>query len=123
MSYHHLDPDDIQPMADRPSETRDVAGAAGLETLGLRRYRVEPGEDVPLTGLHYHDRQEEAFYVVEGELRVETPDREYVLQEGQFFVAEPKSPHRAFNHPDSAADVVVIGIGAPSVKDGHPYEG
>jgi quercetin dioxygenase-like cupin family protein len=83
MGYHLIDPDDLDPVPDRPSEMR---------------------------------------YVVEGELRVETPDREYVVERDQFFVAEPESPHRAFV-ADDAASAVVLGIGAPPVDDGHAYEG
>ena len=123
MSYHVVDPADLEPEPDRPSEMRAISDAVGLSHLGLRLYDVAPGEDVPISGLHYHDRQEEAFYVVDGTIEVETPDRQYRVDRGQFFVAEPESPHRAFN--DSAADVnaTVIGIGAPPGSDAHPYEG
>lgn len=123
MGYHVVDPADVEPLPDRPSETRDIAEETGLENLGLRRYVVAPGEDIPLTGLHYHDRQEEAFYVVSGDLRVETPDREYAVGPDQFFVVGPGSPHRAFNHPDSSSETVVVAIGAPRVRDGHAYDG
>jgi len=123
MGYHVVDPADLDPVPDRPSEMRYVSEAAGMENLGLRRYDVDPGERIPLSGLHYHDEQEEAFYVVDGELRVETPDREYVVERGQFFVAEPESPHRAFVADDAAGPAVVLGIGAPPVDDGHAYEG
>jgi len=123
MGYHVIDPDDVEPAAGRPSEMRYVSEAAGMENAGIRLYDVAPGEDVPLSGLHYHDRQEEAFYVVEGRLRVETPEREYTVEAGQFFVAEPESPHRAFNHPSADANAVVVAVGAPAVSDGHAYEG
>lgn len=123
MGYHLIDPDDVEPAPDRPSEMRYVSEAAGLSEMGLRLYRVEPGEDIPLSGLHYHDEQEEAFYVVSGELRVETPDTEYTVEDGQFFVAEPESPHRAFNHASAGETAVVIGVGAPAVTDWHSYEG
>lgn len=95
--------------------------AAGLENMGLRWYRVKPGEDIPITGMHYHDTQEEAFYVVEGELRVETPDREYQVGTGVFFIAEPESPHRAYNSPDATEDAIVVAMGAPAMNDGHAY--
>jgi len=122
MGYHVIDPDDLDPVPDRPSDMRYISEAVGMENFGLRIYDVEPGEEIPLSGLHYHDEQEEAFYVVEGELRIETPDREYVVEAGQFFVAEPESPHRAFVHADAATNAVVVGIGAPPVSDDHVYE-
>lgn len=122
MGYHVIDPDDVEPMPNRPSETRSIANATGLENLGLRIYRVNPGERIPVSGLHYHDQQEEVFYVIQGELHVETPDHEYVIDEGSLFVAEPGSPHRAFN-PEGATGILrVLAFGAPSVDDGHVYD-
>lgn len=123
MGYHVIGPDDVEPSPDRPSEMRYISEAAGMENLGLRRYDVAPGEEIPLSGLHYHDRQEEAFYVASGHLRVETPDREYVVDADQFFVAEPESPHRAYNHETADEHAIVVGIGAPPVSDGHAYDG
>jgi len=121
VGYHLVDPDDLDPEPNRPSEMRSISEAAGMKNMGLREYSVAPGEEIPVSGLHYHDEQEEVFYVVAGELRVETPDREYTVAEGQFFVAEPESPHRAYTDPDATGEARVIGIGAPAVSDGHAY--
>lgn len=119
MGYHVIDPADLDPVPERPSEMRSVSDAAGMTEMGLRLYRVRPNEDIPVSGLHYHDQQEEAFYVVSGRLTVETPETEYVVEEGQFFIVEPGSAHRAFNPPGSGETTVVIGMGAPSVRDAH----
>lgn len=121
MAYHVVDPADVEPMPDRDATARSVSNHVGLETLGLRVYSAAPGEQVPLV-YHYHDEQEEAFYVLEGELHVETPDREYVVPAGRLFVVEPGRPHRAFNPGDASGTVEVLAIGAPSVDDGHAYE-
>ena len=122
MGYHVIDPAGLEPEPNRPSEMRYVSEATGMERLGLRVYRVEPGEQIPLSGLHYHDQQEEVFYVLSGTLRVETPDRVYTVESGEFFVAEPGSPHRAHNPDDADAEVRVVGMGAPPVSDGHAVE-
>ncbi|WP_436348534.1 cupin domain-containing protein [Natronorubrum sp. FCH18a] len=119
MGYHVVDPNSIDPIPDRPSEARSVSGEVGLKNLGMKLYTVAPGEDIPIGGLHYHDEQEEVFYVVNGEIRVETPDREYVVERNQFFVAEPESPHRAFNDDRRNEVALVLAVGAPSVQDGH----
>ncbi|WP_254521959.1 cupin domain-containing protein [Natrinema caseinilyticum] len=123
MGYHIVDPDELEREPDRPSDMRYVSESVGLEKLGLRTYTVEPGEEIPVSGLHYHDEQEEVFYVVGGELSVETPDRLYTVEPGQFFVAEPESPHRAYTDPDADASATVLGIGAPPVSDAHAYDG
>ena len=123
MGYHLIDPADLEPEPDRPSTMRYVSEAAGMDNLGLRMYDVAPGEDIPLSGLHYHDEQEEAFFVVAGTLAVETPERDYVVEAGHFIVAEPGSPHRAHVAADAEGPATVVGIGAPPVSDGHAYEG
>ncbi|OVE86402.1 cupin domain-containing protein [Natronolimnobius baerhuensis] len=122
MGYHVIDPADLEPEPDRPSEMRYISEAAGMERMGLRLYRVEPGEEIPLSGLHYHDEQEEVFYVLEGTLSVETPTKTYHVERGQFFVAEPEHPHRAHNAPDADGDARVLGMGAPPQSDGHSVE-
>ncbi|MGM0592487.1 MAG: cupin domain-containing protein [Halobacteriota archaeon] len=144
MGYQLIDLDDIEPLPNRPSkvieisnhyvppdnmndsdiETQDRTGR-GPEHIGLRLYTVAPGEQ---TGhrYHYHDQQEEVFYVLEGTLHVETPEREYRVEAGHVFVVEPGSPQRAFNPETNDEAVRMIAIGAPSYtvmggNDGHEY--
>ncbi len=119
MAYHVITPEDIEPNPDRPSRTHDVRVALDLDKLGLRVYHVDPGEDIPWSGLHYHDTQEEAFYVVAGTVHVETPDEEFTVGTEQLFVVEPGNPHRVFNPADADGPAKVLGIGAPPVDDGH----
>ena len=122
MGYHVVDPADLDPEPDRPSEMRYVSEAADLDHLGLRVYRVDPGEEIPLSGLHYHDEQEEVFHVLDGTLDVETPDETFAVPAGHFFAAEPGSPHRAHNAADADEPVRVIGMGAPPQSDGHSVD-
>lgn len=121
MGYHVVSPEDLDPLSDRPVDARSVSDAAGLENVGLRLYEAEPGEQLPLA-YHYHEQQEEAFYVVEGALHVETPDEEFVVEAGCVFVAEPSSPHRAHNPANADEPVRVLAVGAPAVSDAEPYE-
>ena len=125
MGYHLVDPDDLDQWDDRPTDVRSLSVAAGLDyqdsPLGLRRYDLAPGE---MSGLryHYHDEQVEVFYVLEGRLHVETPEREYVVQADQALFVDPGSPQRAYN-PEAAEETVrVLAIGAPTVDDAHTYD-
>ncbi len=121
MGYQVLDPDSIDPTPDRPCVHRAISSAAGLSAGAINRYGVEPGEQLPLA-YHYHDDQEEVFYILSGTLAVETPEGELPAEAGELFVAGPDSPHRAHN-PASASDPVrVLAIGAPPVDDVHRYE-
>lgn len=121
MGYHHLDPADLPETADYPCDRRSVSDAAELAALHAATYELDPGEQLPRT-YHYHENREEAFYVARGTLHVETPEREYAVAAGEVFVAEPDSPHRAFNPDDADGSVRVFGVGAPKSDIAHPYE-
>ncbi|MFB6202253.1 MAG: cupin domain-containing protein [Halorhabdus sp.] len=116
MGYHRLDPDDVEPDEGRSATRRSLGSHLGLSKLGLNLYDIDPGEQAPLR-YHYHTEQEEAFYVLEGELHVETEEGEYVVPAGEFFVAEPDHPHRAYNPADASGPVRTLAIGAPPVDD------
>ena len=121
MGYHHLDPADLPETPDYPCDRRGVSDAAELAVLHAATYEMEPGEQLPRT-YHYHENREEAFYVAAGELHVETPDGEYVTGAGEVFVAEPDSPHRAYNPADADGPVRVFSVGAPRSDIAHPYD-
>ena len=121
MGYHHVDVAGVDPSPDRPSVTRSISDAAGLENVAVNRYEVDPGEEIPLA-YHYHDDQEEVFYVLSGTLAVETPEETHEVAADEAFVVEPDSPQRA-HVPESADErAVALGIGAPAVDDVHPCE-
>lgn len=121
MGYHHLDPDELPSTPDYPCDRRGISDAAELAALHAATYEMAPGEQLPRV-YHYHDSREEAFYVLAGALHVETPEEEYVVEAGEVFVAEPGSPHRAFNPGDASGPVRVLGVGAPKSDIAHPYE-
>ncbi|PSQ16859.1 cupin domain-containing protein [Halobacteriales archaeon QS_8_69_26] len=121
MSYHVVDPGELDPLEGRSATARSVSEAADLENVGIRVYEADPGEQIPLA-YHYHDVQEEAFYVVSGTLHVETPDGEFVVERDQFFLVDPGFPHRAYNPGDADRTVRVVAVGAPATDDVHEFD-
>ena len=121
MAYHHIDPDELAPTPEYPCDRRGIADAAELFALHAATYEMAPGEQLPRT-YHYHEQREELFYVVSGIVHVETPEQEYVVSAGEVFVAEPESPHRAFNPETAEESVRVLGVGAPKSDIALPYE-
>jgi uncharacterized cupin superfamily protein len=121
MGYHQFDPTDLSASADHPCDRRSIAEAAELAQLAAAVYELDPGEQLSTTS-HYHDQREELFYVLAGDLHVETPAETFVVPAGEVFVVEPESPIRPFN-PDEAEDAVrVLGVGAPKFDIGKPYD-
>jgi mannose-6-phosphate isomerase-like protein (cupin superfamily) len=122
MGYRVVDTESVAPEADRPSECRKLSGPGGLDAVAVNRFRAEPGEQIPLA-YHYHETQQEAFYVLDGTLSVETPERTYEVGADDLFVADPESPQRAYNPADADAPVTVLAIGAPPADgDAVPYD-
>jgi mannose-6-phosphate isomerase-like protein (cupin superfamily) len=123
MGYRTVDAAAVDPAPDRPCELRRLGDAADLEKMAVNQFVAEPGEQLPLA-YHYHEQQEEAFYVLSGTLHVETPEREFVLDAGELFAVDPGSPQRAFNPERADEPVVVLANGVPPVSgDANPYEG
>jgi uncharacterized cupin superfamily protein len=121
MDSHVVDVDDLPSTSDRPRDRRAIGDAAGLDRMTVNRYDADPGEHLPLA-YHYHDEQEGLFYVLSRTLAVETPDGEYAVDTDKTFVAEPDSPHRAYNPADAEEPVRVVAIGASPADDVHPCE-
>ena len=121
MGYHHVGVAGIDPASDRPNSKHSSADASGLENGAVNRYEAEPGEKIPLAS-HYHDDQEEVFYVLSGMLAAETAEETHEVAADEAFVVEPDSPQRA-HVPESADErAVALVIGAPAVDDVHPCE-
>lgn len=99
---------------------RAIGEAAGLENLAVNRYEVNPGESIPLA-YHFHDEQEEMFYILKGTLHVETPEGEYTIASDEVFIVEPDNPQRAFNPEEAEGKLKVLVVGAPPTDDVHAY--
>ena len=122
MGYRVVDPDGEPDSDDRPCDLRRLTASAGLSNVAVNRYRATPGQQLPLA-YHYHDEQEEAFFVVSGTMHVETPERTYEVPAGSLFAADPDSPHRAYNAEDADGDLTVLAVGAPQTEgDAHAYD-
>jgi quercetin dioxygenase-like cupin family protein len=122
MGYRVLDPEAVDPDPDRPCELRRLSAPAGLDSVAVNRFVAAPGEQIPLA-YHYHTEQEEAFYVLDGRIEVETPDGVHEVPAGHLFAADPESPHRAYAPEDAAGPATVLAIGAPPVAgDAEVYD-
>lgn len=124
MGYKIVDPDEIDPLPDRPSDAYPICGTTSeenpFEYLGIRIYTPQPGEQLP-TIYHYNEIQEEAFYVISGTLHVETPGEIFEVESGNFFLVEPGNPHRAFNPAEAEGPIRVLAMGAPTDDRGQIY--
>jgi len=83
-----------------------------------RLWRFQPGQQL---SYHYHEQQEELFYVVEGTLHflVGAPDdkEEVEVPAGSFFKPGTQTPRQLFNPTDEEAISLIVG--APNEFEGQ----
>jgi mannose-6-phosphate isomerase-like protein (cupin superfamily) len=80
-------------------ESKDAAGASCTE------WRAEPGFD---TGLHVHERLEETWYVLDGELEFRLGDETVYASAGATVFVPPQVPHAFANRSDIPARFLLI---------------
>lgn len=117
--YRKVTIDDL-PNAPNPTrEKKEVDEAVGATEFGFNVFRADPGEQLPW-GYHRHPEHEELFYVVAGEIVVETPEQEYAVAAGEAFFVPPGHLNLARAVGDGVAEV--IAVDAPKGDDGATIE-
>ena len=93
----------------------DLIQALDMDEMRPRLWRVEPGEKL---SYHYHEEQEELFYVVEGTGQMLIGEDEELVEipEGGFIKPGVRTPRSLRNDTDE--DVVWLIVGAPPVFEG-----
>jgi uncharacterized cupin superfamily protein len=89
----------------------DLGRAAGTVTVGLRRYRLDPG-DYP-TPPHVHGAEEEIFYVLEGEGLSWQDGETYEIRAGDCIVHRAAEEAHTIVAGDEGLDVLVFGMRVP----------
>ncbi len=65
------------------------------------------------TSLHYHQKKKESLYLLEGKLKVISPEKEFILEEGQTLTLNPTDVHRFF----AETDVKILEVSLPYLED------
>ncbi|HZD25812.1 MAG TPA: cupin domain-containing protein [Alphaproteobacteria bacterium] len=106
------------PVATR--EKQALGDAAGLKNFGVNLVRVPPGTDS--TQRHWHSRQDEFVYVLEGELTLVTDAGAQVLTAGMCagFPANSGDGHVLRNLSDTDAVYLEVGDRTPGDEVDYP---
>ena len=100
-------------------EKRALGEAAGLANFGVNLVRLPPGS--PSSMRHWHSREDEFVYVLEGEVVLQTDAGEQVLSAGMCagFPAGVPDGHRLINK--SKAVAVYLEVGDRDMGDAVEY--
>jgi mannose-6-phosphate isomerase-like protein (cupin superfamily) len=90
---------------------RKIRAALGVTAFGINGIVMPPGHD---GFLHFHDTQDELYFVHRGRVEVEVEGEKHVVGEGGLFHVESTTPRKVSNPFD--ADAVLLAIGG---KDGY----
>jgi len=96
---------------------RKIRGALGVTAFGINGIVMPPGHD---GFLHFHDTQDELYFVHRGRVEVEVEGEKRVLGEGGLFHVEATTPRKVSNPFDENAVLLAIGGKEGYVeRDGH----
>jgi quercetin dioxygenase-like cupin family protein len=96
---------------------RKVRGAMGVTAFGVNAVVYPPGFD----GFeHYHDTQDELYFVHRGRVLVQVGGEARELGQGGLFHAESTTPRKVSNPFDEEAVLLIVGgSGGYVERDGH----
>lgn len=97
-----------------------LGNAAGLQNFGVNLVKLAPGSCSALR--HWHSRQDELIYVLEGEVTLVTNAGENVLKPGMAagFPAGDADGHHLINRSNSAVIYLEIGDRTPGDEANYP---
>jgi mannose-6-phosphate isomerase-like protein (cupin superfamily) len=107
----------IDELGDGPG-FRKVRRALGVTAFGVNVVVYEPGFE---GFLHYHDTQDELYFVHRGRAKVEVGDETREVGEGALIHVESTTPRRFTNLSDTDELVMLVvgGKGGYVERDGH----
>jgi uncharacterized cupin superfamily protein len=102
-----------------PREKRALGDAFGLTKVGINLTTLPPGKESSMR--HWHTREDEFVFVVEGEVILRTGEGEFPLHAGQCagFPAGDPNGHHLINRSDRPARYLEISNRDP--EDGAEY--
>lgn len=114
MDYQKVDPDELPDAPSPTTRKKEIDEAVGATTFGCNLYEAEPGQQISM-GYHYHPDHEELMYVIQGDLRFETPDGDYEVSAGEAFFVPMGAEQKGYARGDETARF--LAIGAPKAED------
>jgi uncharacterized cupin superfamily protein len=103
-----------------PREKRALGDAVGLTQIGVNLTTLGPGKESSIR--HYHTREDEFVFVLEGEVVLRTDEGEQILKSGMCagFRAGVKNGHHLVNRSDRPARYLEISNRDPADTADYP---
>ncbi|WPO72866.1 MULTISPECIES: cupin domain-containing protein [unclassified Streptomyces] len=91
-----------------PSSVMTLLADSGTDGSSVTSYRSTFAEGAVGAPAHFHTKASELFFVIGGALQVLVDDEVKVLEQGDFLLVPPHTPHAFAAAPGSEADVLFV---------------
>lgn len=112
-------PEEYRPLVSGRAK-KVIGDVLGLKNYGINIVKLKPGGCSSVR--HWHARQDEFIYVIEGELTIVDDDGEHVLRAGMVagFPGGVENGHHMFNRTEADAVFIEVGDRLPGDKVDFP---
>lgn len=109
--WKHISLTDVERNPDKPGKRWELSSDLAVDAFNFNVAILDPDEHLSQNHFHYHENQQEMFYLVEGTCRVETPDEGFEMgpDEAVVFEKGEVGAHVIHNPFDEPCKLVAIG--------------
>ncbi len=109
--WKHIPLSGVERNPEKPGKRWEISPELGIETFNLNVAVLDPEERLSQNQFHYHENQQELFFVVEGRCRVETREESFEMgiDEAVVFEKGEAGAHVVYNPFEEPCKLVAIG--------------
>ncbi|KYH25449.1 cupin domain protein [Halalkalicoccus paucihalophilus] len=122
--WQHVSLSDLATNPEKPGERWELSTELGIEAFNFNVAILEADDRLSQNHFHYHENQQELFFVVEGRCRVETTEEgfEMGVDEAVAFEKGEAGAHVIYNPFEEPCRVVAVGWPADGRYPVHQLE-
>lgn len=107
--YDHRSLGEIAPNSEKPGRRWELSPAMGIEPYNFNIAVLDSGDRLSENAYHYHENQEEFYYVIAGCCRVEVENDSFSIDEDDALLVERGVNHLLHNPFEKSCKLVAIG--------------
>lgn len=100
---------ELEANPEKPSRRWEISPQLDIPGYNFNVAVLKPDERLSQTAFHYHENQEEFFYVIDGACRVEAETESFDLSEDEMVVFREGAVHLLHNPFDEPCKLIAIG--------------
>lgn len=121
--YEHRSLADLETHPEKPGRRWELSPQLGLEAYNVNVAVIEPNERLSQNAYHYHENQDEFYYVVEGRCRVEVDDGGFDVVTDDVLAVDRGVNHLLHNPFDEPCKLIAIGSPPDGRRPVHQVQG